>query len=463
MSDLLRFGLLGGSSEEEEEEEPAFDDPLAVTGLSAQRLSRTLTATTTSLHGKQQPLPLASKPAPRLPPRPRPRTITGSVMELPSQLVGLRGALTSVAPFLCATSEARLISVCRTLYGGGTAEMPSSALAMDPSCAALLVSLGPCREALQRGLIGISAAAVANAGLRLEAVEGAGAADPSRGGLAQVAARSERHRVAVAKQLWRCRTLISFALREAEKATSELRRLDAEQQRSESLMALMPGTAKLAPTPAAAAASATRRRIKTRASSEGLFGGVALPDRDDVAGSTPSKKVRAVAKTDEELMAIWIEKLEGEPDYQDLKNRIVRFKRAVHLSRLPANRPKHQPLENLISERLQAFLCETREMISNMERYYERGGGGDALAMNDRLLLESQLLEDFSSPALHTVSELSEVANQKCVRIYVYIRERKGRGACCRGGDDALRSVSSHLYSYCCTMMPHTPLLPDMR
>ena len=173
---------------------------------------------------------------------------------------------------------------------------------------------------------------------------------------------------------------------------------------------------------------AAARRIKTRASSEGLFGGVALPDRDDVAGSTPSKKVRAVAKTDEELMAIWIEKLEGEPDYQDLKNRIVRFKRAVHLSRLPANRPKHQPLENLISERLQAFLCETREMISNMERYYERGGGGDALAMNDRLLLESQLLEDFSSPALHTVSELSEVANQKCVRIYVYIRERKGRG-----------------------------------
>ena len=33
--------------------------------------------------------------------------------------------------------------------------------------------------------------------------------------------------------------------------------------------------------------------------------------------------------------------------------------------------------------------------------------------MNDRLMFESQMLDDFSSPALHTVSELSEEANQK--------------------------------------------------
>jgi hypothetical protein len=340
-----------------------------------------------------------------------------------SCLCDLQGALGEILPYLCAASEARLISVCSTIYTAGAPPLVPAGLPMDPSCHELLASLGPTREALQRTLLGISAAAVANAGVPVASRDGAGAANDQssrpgyRGSGIQVHARSDVHRTAAAKQLWRCRTLLSFALREAEKCQGELRRLHSEQQRSRALDDLLPQAraATLVAGGATPSASEGRgggaaRRI-ARAPSSDLFGGVPLPVRSAPKTPAASKK----AQTFEERLSTWLAKVSTSEEYRDVQRRIQQFQRAVHLSRLPANRPKHQPLENLISERLNAFLCETRETISNMEHYYERGGGGDDLAMNDRLMFESQMLDDFSSPALHTVSELSEVANQRCV------------------------------------------------
>ena len=363
---LARFGLVGNDVD-------PLGEMVLTTGRSSGAAASAPQRIATPVVVKQ-----LVRASPALPARPRgPR------------LRDLQGALGGVLPYLCAASEARLISVCSAIYTAGAPPLAPAGFPMDPSCRELLASLGPTREALQRTLLGISAAAVANAGVTLVVRDGMGVVEDAssrpgyRGSGIQVNARSDVHRTAAAKQLWRCRTLLSFALREAEKCQGELRRLHSEQQRSRALDDLLP-QGRVAALPAGGAtpsASEGRggggaaRRI-ARAPSSDLFGGVPLPVRSG-AGAPKTPAASKKAQTFEERLATWLNKVSTSEEYRDVERRIQQFRKAVHLSRLPANRPKHQPLENLISERLNAFLCETRETISNMEHYYERGGGGD--------------------------------------------------------------------------------------